>query len=581
MNPEFNTFCDQCFAALLALSPEVAGELGVREIGGIQIPQHRFSDISAAGVDARQQLMQSTLATLESFAPETLDDAQRISHAVFKAFLKTAHFGRLRGTDASTSIECDQLLNHLNGVQAEIITCLTEWHSFSDERSLQDYLARLDAIAPLLSDLRDELDVRVGHGQLVPACLIDRVRSEIASWLAIGVADCNLLQRLNESFDEVGCDAATAEAMRNTAVQLLETSVYPAYRELLDYLEGSYPHSENRIGLHRLPQGATYYRFLLQATTTTTLSAPEIHELGLAELAKLQQTITAELQEQGYKGDSFAQQLANFEADPAFEIPTTESREALLQRAEAILDAVRTPFLKTMGIKPRGEVVIKAIPEHQEGNRHSLYTPGNTDGGRPGIFYLNLSQLKGQSKHGLTTLTYHETFPGHHVQLTIAQELKGGVPEFRKMLTHDAYIEGWAKYSEVLPWLEGFNGDPCWNISRKRNELYSTANLVLDTGIHHLGWSREQGIEFFIDNTAAGHEFAEMIVDRIVATPGQVCSYKIGMMTVLAARARMETALGDKFDLPKFHDQLLRHGSIPLSLLDAQIDHAIAAATKI
>ncbi len=580
MHPEFNSFCDQSFAALLALSPEVAGELGVREIAGVQIPQHRFSDITSAGVAARQQLMQSTLAALEQFSPDTLDEQQRISHSVFSIFLKTAHFGRLRGTDAGASIECDQLLNHLNGVQAEIITCLTEWHSFSDETSLRDYLLRLEAIAPLLADLRAELDARAVRGQLVPKCLLDRVCTETRNWLAIDAPNCNLLQRLNKGIDEVGCDAATATDIREAATQLLTTSVYPAYRELLHYLESSYPGTETRIGLYRLPNGPAYYRFLLRATTTTSLSAAEIHKLGVTELAKLKQTITTELHEQGYAGDSFAAQLAKFEADPVFEIPPDESREALLQRAEAIIDEVRGPFLKTMGIKPRGKVVIRAIPEHQESNRHSLYTPGSIDGSRPGIFYLNLSQLKGQSKHGLTTLTYHETFPGHHVQLTIAQELDGGLPEFRKMLVHDAYIEGWAKYAEVLPWLQGFNTDPCWNISRKRNELYSTANLILDTGIHDLGWSREQAIEFFIDNTAADRGFAEMIVDRIVATPGQVCSYKIGMMTVLAARTRMQSALGDNFKLPQFHDELLRHGSIPLSLLDEQIDTAIAAAAN-
>ena len=230
------------------------------------------------------------------------------------------------------------------------------------------------------------------------------------------------------------------------------------------------------------------------------------------------------------------------------------------------------------GIKPKAQVEVRPIPAVQEANRHMTYVPPTPDGARPGTFEVNLAQLQAGNRLDLYTLAYHEAIPGHHVQLTIAQELGAALPSFRRVLVHDAYIEGWAKYAEMLPRLAAINMDPCWDIARSRQELYSTANLALDTAIHAMGWTRDQGIAFFADNTGCSREFASSIVDRVIARPAQVCAYKIGMMTMLNARQRMERALGERFDIRRFHDVILGQGSMPLALLDRVVDEEIERA---
>ncbi|MGH8186567.1 MAG: DUF885 domain-containing protein, partial [Steroidobacteraceae bacterium] len=230
------------------------------------------------------------------------------------------------------------------------------------------------------------------------------------------------------------------------------------------------------------------------------------------------------------------------------------------------------------GIQPQAQVIVRAIPEVQEANRHMVYVPPTPDGARRGTFDVNLAQLQAGNRLDLYTLVYHETIPGHHVQLTIAQELGAALPSFRRVLVHDGYIEGWAKYAEVLPRLAGINMDPYWDIARSRMELYSTANLALDTGIHAMGWTRDQGVTFFAENTGGSREFAADVVDRIIARPAQVCAYKIGMMTMLNARQRMERAVGKRFDIRRFHDVILGQGSMPLALLDRVVDAEIDRA---
>ena len=207
---------------------------------------------------------------------------------------------------------------------------------------------------------------------------------------------------------------------------------------------------------------------------------------------------------------------------------------------------------------------------------HHTYKPPAQDGSRPGIFEVNVSDALEDSTLDTLTVCYHEALPGHHLQLAIAQELEG-LPALRRMVTFDAYIEGWAKYAETLPWEHGWNRDPYWNLARMRRELVSTANLALDTGIHHKGWTRDEGLRFFEERTGSSAEFTAAIVDRIAATPAQTCSYKIGMLAFFRLRDRMRRALGDGFDIRRFHDTVLEHGSLPLEVLEDVVGSVITA----
>ena len=254
------------------------------------------------------------------------------------------------------------------------------------------------------------------------------------------------------------------------------------------------------------------------------------------------------------------------------------TREQLLSGIHAITRQAEQQLLPLFGIRPRASLEVRAVPETQEGNRHTAYVPPAPDGSRTGAFEVNLRQLRDSCRYDDFTLVYHEAIPGHHLQLTVAQE-RERAPAFRRALVHDGYIEGWAKYAEMLPALEGINSDPLWDLARRRSELYSTANLVLDTSIHVHRWVRDQGVQFFAENTGCTHEFAAAIVDRVTARPAQACAYKLGMKAVTEARQRMARALGSQFDLPRFHDFVLEQGSLPLTVFERRVADAARVAT--
>ena len=228
---------------------------------------------------------------------------------------------------------------------------------------------------------------------------------------------------------------------------------------------------------------------------------------------------------------------------------------------------------------PRGEITVKPIPRFAEANRNQSYQPPSLDGSRPGFFELNVGQLLGEMGYELPILVYHEIFPGHHLQIALAGENES-LPSLRRIITFDAYIEGWAKYAETIPELHGINNDPRFRIARMRRELISTINLALDTGIHAKRWSAEQAMRFFSQHAGTDEHFSRYIVHRSASVPAQMCSYKIGMMKMVELRRRMETALQEQFDIRDFHHSVLNHGSVPLSILDSIVNRDIEAIKK-
>lgn len=558
------SFYEDSFATLLATSPEVAAEIGVAQIDGRAIPQDRFADVSPAGEQHRRGLMADALARLAR-VPTSASDVDELDREVYEFFLRWGRFGRLLGTESHAFPLCDSIADHLCGVQTELITCLTQWQPLETSAHAQCFIDRLEAVPRQIDALIEALRERAAVGNVMPACIVRRVVDEIAQLLALPIEQQPVYRR---------CAASGAVDPARIA-GIVERTFVPAFRKLHELFVGDYPH-EDRIGLCRLRDGEGFYRFLLKAHTTTDMSVADVHALGLDELQRLQQATSRKLRAAGYRGDSLGDLFAAFDCDercrPFGDGPSSHD---LLNGVETLISETATRVLPLFGIRPGASVTVRAIPEMQEANRHMTYIPPTPDGSRRGTFDVNLAQLRSCNRLDLYTLVYHEAIPGHHVQLTIAQELAAVAPSFRRVLVHDGYIEGWAKYAELLPFLAGINTDPAWDIARSRNEMYSTANLALDTGIHAMGWSREQGIAFFADNTCCTQAFAAGIVDRIVARPAQVCAYKIGMMAVLNARERMQRALGQRFDLRRFHDVILGQGSLPLALLDRVVDAQI------
>ncbi|MEW6092838.1 MAG: DUF885 domain-containing protein, partial [Chloroflexota bacterium] len=358
-------------------------------------------------------------------------------------------------------------------------------------------------------------------------------------------------------------------------------TVYPAYQKFIAYFTELVKKATADDGVWKLPDGAAYYAQCLRGETSTDYTAEQIHEIGLREVARIEGEMAAILEKQGYKDVKNApKKLAEFTKEARFLYPNTdEGRTAVLAEYQRILDEVDATLGPYFNVRPKAKLKVERVPEFREKtSAGAYYMPGDLAGRRPGVFYANLRDMNEIHKFGMKTLAYHEGIPGHHFQLSIAMELKK-VPFFRRMVPFTAYAEGWALYAEKLAREIGmYKDDPYSELGYLDSELFRAVRLVVDTGIHHKKWTREQAIEYMEAHTASAHETVVSEIERYIVMPGQACAYKIGEIKMVELREKARKALGEKFDLRKFHDIVLKNGSMPLNLLEQVVDEDIAAA---
>jgi len=331
----------------------------------------------------------------------------------------------------------------------------------------------------------------------------------------------------------------------------------------------------------KLPEGNAYYAYCLRSNTTTDLTPAQVHEIGLKEVERIETEMKSILTAVGYAGIQDApRKLSEFGKEEQFLYPNTdEGRAAALAEYQRILDEMNASLDRFFGLRPKASLKVERIPEFREKtSAGAYYQQGDMSGSRPGVFYANLRDMKEIQKFGMKTLSYHEGIPGHHFQLSIAQELRG-VPFFRRLVPFTAYIEGWALYAEKLAREQGFyKDDPYGEMGYLDSELLRAVRLVVDTGIHFKHWTREKAIEYMDAHTASAHESVVSEIERYIVMPGQACAYKIGEIKIVEQREKMKKALGDKFDLRQFHDLVLKNGSMPLILLERAVDDYIKTA---
>ncbi|MEM7040632.1 MAG: DUF885 domain-containing protein, partial [Bacteroidota bacterium] len=326
----------------------------------------------------------------------------------------------------------------------------------------------------------------------------------------------------------------------------------------------------------KFPDGENFYNFALQRTTTTDLSAQEIHQTGLAEVARIHDEMRAIMQKVGFKGNLSA--FFDFmRTDKQFYYPNTpEGKEQYLARAVDIIDSMRVRLDQLFITQPKAELIVKPVEAYREKSAgKAFYNQPAPDGSRPGTYYANLYDMANMPTYQMEALAYHEAIPGHHMQLSIAMELDG-IAKFRKHEHFTAYIEGWALYTEFIPKSMGFYSDPYSDFGRLAMELWRACRLVVDTGIHWKKWSREKAIKYLKDNTPNPEGDIVKAIERYIVMPSQATAYKIGMLKIQELRAKAETAMGDQFDVRKFHDVILTNGSVPLNILEELVDDYIA-----
>ena len=567
-------FYEKVFIEFAVENPEILSALGLFEQFGITGHNGRLSDSSVTKQKEVIERTKRNLATLRSYPIEKQNDSEKLSTRVLEWFLQIA-------VDGEKFAFHNYPVNQLFGVQSQVPSFMANTHRLQRARDARYYLQRLEAIPLKFDQVLDGLRARESKGILPPRFVVERVLKEMNEFDAQPAAENILAKSFQGRLAKVSDLTDAQRAEFNQAVQQAVTNqVYPAYRKLIDYFTGLLPKTTTDDGVWKLPNGDEFYAYMLRQNTTTKLNPAEIHELGQREVARIEEEMRAILDAQGHPGRTVGEWMLELAKDPKFLFPDSDDgRAAAIAEYNRLINQSLERSKELFRVLPKAKVEVRRIPEFKEKTSPgAYYEPGAFDGSRPGIFYCNLRDMKEITKFGMPTLAYHEAVPGHHFQITIAQELTG-VPTFRKIIPFTSYSEGWALYTEWLAQQVGwYRDDPYGNLGRLQAELFRAVRLVVDTGIHHKRWTREQAIAYMRDKTGMGETEVTSEIERYIVMPGQACAYKVGMLKLQELRQRAESALGAKFALQDFHDAVLKNGSLPLEILDQQVDRWIGEA---
>jgi uncharacterized protein (DUF885 family) len=536
---DINLFFARTAAQFALDSPELLSTLRVLEPLGITFYNDDLDDESIAAGDRMFARIRNARKVLLSYDDEDLDAVDRRSKEVMLGLLDIL-------VEAERFRFHTYPVNQMFGVQNGFPTFMKDVHRVNDVGDAEDYIARLSKVGVKFDQVLEGLRHREQLGILPPQFLVDEVLEEMTGFTETPVEEGILYTALVEKMEKAQIEETERARVLAEARTEIERTVYPAYGRLIDYFHEIDPKVEGSYGVWNLPDGDEMYRLALRFFTTTDDSPQEIHEIGLGEVERIEGEILEILAAQGRDvSGGFKAAMAALKEDPSFYYPDTdEGREAILRDYRAILEEVEAGLDEAFDVRPKAALEVRreaAFKEKTAPGAH--YEMPAMDGSRPGGFVVNLYDIKATPKYTMRTLAYHEGVPGHHFQ--IALEL-------------------------------GFEDDPYDNVGRLQAELFRAVRLVVDTGIHHGRWSREQAIDYMLAHTGIAETDAVAEVERYFVLPGQACSYKVGMMKILELRERARTELGDAFDLRDFHRVVLTNGSMPLTLLDRLVDEYIA-----
>ncbi|WP_297896635.1 DUF885 family protein [Shewanella sp.] len=567
----FRAFLDRSVVKMAFESPETLTSLGFLESFGITGHNAQLDDNSPAVMDKTFAQVRVLRDTLLSYQNTDLDENQRISKDIA---LYLANFALA----AEPYRYHNYPLNQLFGVQNGYPSFMQAQHQVHSVDDAENYLARLQLVQTKFAQTMEGLTLRESKGIIPPKFVIERVLTEMNDFVATPIQDNILYSSFKTKLAETDISADEQARLLAAAEANIKAYVHPAYQLFIDYFTQLQAKAGTDDGYWALPKGDVAYEQLLKFFTTTNYSADEIHAKGLAEVDRIQSEIMTILAAQGYDvSQGFSVAIEALAADPKFYYEDSDAgRAQILVDYQGILDEVNAGLGDAFRIRPQAGMEVVRIPEFKEKTAPgAYYQQPAIDGSRPGRFFANLYDIKATPKYGMRTLAYHEGIPGHHFQIAVAMELEGQ-PLIRKMAPFTAYIEGWALYSERLAWELGFQKDPFDNIGRLQAELFRAVRLVVDTGIHHSRWTREQAIDYMKKNTGMSDRDVTAEIERYIVMPGQATAYKVGMMKILELREKAKSGLGDKFNLRDFHDVVLKNGAVPLDILEKLVDRYIA-----
>ena len=566
----FRAFLDRSVVKMAFESPETLTSLGFLESVGITGHNAELDDDSPEAMDKTFAQVRDLRETLLSYSDADLDENQRISKDIA---LYLADFALVSEPYRYHNYP----LNQLFGVQNGYPSFMQAQHQVHSVGDAENYLSRLQKVKLKFAQTLEGLKIREAKGIIPPKFVIERVLTEMNDFVATPIQDNILYSSFKTKLADTDISADEQARLLAAAEADIKGYVHPAYQLFIDCFTQLPAKAGTDDGYWALPNGDLAYEQLLKFFTTTNYTADEIHAKGLAEVDRIQSEIMTILAAEGYDiSQGFSVAIEALAADPKFYYEDSDAgRAQILVDYQHILDEVNAGLGDAFRIRPEAGMEVVRIPEFKEKTAPgAYYQQPAIDGSRPGRFYANLYDIKATPKYGMRTLAYHEGIPGHHFQIAVAMELEG-MPLIRKMAPFTAYIEGWALYSERLAWELGFQKDPFDNIGRLQAELFRAVRLVVDTGIHHSRWTREQAIDYMKKNTGMSDRDVTAEIERYIVMPGQATAYKVGMMKILELREKAKLALGDKFDLRDFHDVVLKNGAVPLDILETLVDRYI------
>ncbi|OEG72860.1 hypothetical protein BEL05_11380 [Shewanella colwelliana] len=535
---------------------------------GIKTDYGKWDERGAAADKASQQREQKHLQLLAEINRDKLDVQTKLSYDLLTQKIEQSL------EDFKWRLY-NYPVNQMYGGHSMVASFLINQHQIGSIDDAIAYISRLNGVPKYLEQLQQALEERAAAGIIAPKFVFAHVLSDSRNIISGAPFDSQKDSALWADFqrkvDKLDASADKKQQLLSQAKQALSNKVLPAYNRLISYIGNLEQRAGTLDGVWRFKEGKAFYDNALARTTTTSMTAEQIHKLGLAEVARIHQEMRAIMKQVNFEGDLQAF-FKYMREDKQFYYPASdEGRDAYLNDATALIDNISSRLDEVFYVKPKAPMIVKRVEAFREKSAgKAFYNQPSPDGSRPGTYYANLYDMEAMPKYQMEALAYHEGTPGHHMQIAIAQELEN-VPKFRKFGGYTAYIEGWGLYSEFFPKEMGLYQDPYSDFGRLAMELWRSCRLVVDTGIHAKQWTREQGINYYVENTPNAKSDAVKMVERHIVMPSQATAYKVGMLKILSIREQAKQAMGNKFDIRQFHTLLLKNGPLPLDVLEQEI----------
>lgn len=565
---------DNITTTLFAARPMDATMYGVsQEVAGGYY-QDKLPDYAPAAEKALRQSLRHYADQLSQLKSDTIQGEENrkvvIDLAHYYSGEKQFDIGFIDGWMGHSPF----IVSQINGPAIDVPNLLQNNHPIKNEQNAKDYIARMTHFGDMIESVKAKVLADADKGWIPPEVIIKGALNFLNGFVAVEPEQHALVTNLQNKLDKLDLTAEQKEKMMFDAVSITKTTIYPAYKNLAMVMEDLLEKAPEESGIWAQPNGAEFYRYAVSELGDTDLTPEQVHQIGLDEVERITAEMDAILKSEGYDKGTVGERMAALNEEERFIYEDSdEGRQKLLDDLNGMLADINEVMPTRFATIPPYDVEIRRIPvERQDGAPGGQYTPPPLDGSEPGIYWINLKDMKANPKFDLKTLTYHEANPGHHWQiaLNMAQE---SLPLIRRIAPYNAYVEGWALYSELVAWEMGmYKDDPYGDLGRLKAELFRAVRLVVDTGLHHKKWTREQAIQYMAEKTGTAQSSVISEIERYMVWPGQALGYKLGMLNIVDQRERAKEELGEAFDIKEFHDLVLLGGAVPMSVLNDKID---------